>query len=138
MMEKIKSFLNERSKLALLVFLVSIVVGILLIFEITNYSEYIRLIAENTYKSEAVLQMTVFVEFSIFVCALFIFTCLFNIVGYLYNNSEFIFISTGLYVVLFCLGIYMFEIAGIIFIACLFMLNLLGYIDQVKLIGKNS
>lgn len=137
-MNKVKKFLNSRSKLSLLVFLMSIVLSILLILEITNYSDYIRLIAENNYEGEAILQMNVFAEFNIFICSLFIFICLFNIVGYIYNNSEFMFISTGLYIVLFCLGMYVFELSGVIFVACLFMLNLLGYIDQIKLANKKS
>lgn len=137
-MEKVKDFLNKRSKVSLLVFLISIIVGILLIFEITNYSDYIRLIAQNTYESEAVLQMSVFAEFNIFICSLFVFTCLFNIVGYLYNNSEFMLISTGLYIILFCISMYMLEVSGVIFVACLLLLNLLGYVDQIKLINKKK
>ena len=137
-MEKVKDFLNKRSKVSLLVFLISIIVGILLIFEITNYSDYIRLIAQNTYESEAVLQMSVFAEFNIFICSLFVFTCFFNIVGYLYNHSEFMLISTGLYIILFCISMYMLEVSGVIFVACLLLLNLLGYVDQIKLINKKK
>ena len=137
MMEKIKKFINARSKLSLLVFLVSIIVGILLVFEGTSYSEYIRLIADGTYQSDAIIQLNIVTEFNIFVYAIFIFICLFNIVGYIYNNSEFMFISTGLYIVLYCLGIYMFDVTGMLFMACLLIINLLGYMDQVKL-AKNS
>ena len=148
-MKKMKKFLDERSKLALLVFLVSSIVGVLLIFEFTNYSEYINFIdlpsvdteLVNSYDNAMILQIEgtfKLLNFNILFSSILVFVCLFNIVGYLYNKSEFMFISTGLYVVLFCLGLYVFDIPGVIFIACLFLLNVLGYIDQVKLKDKKK
>lgn len=135
-MKKMKKFLDERSKLALLVFLVSIAIGILLIIELTNYSYYVHLI--STADSMGVFQPYIINEFNVLVCSLLIFVCLFNLVGYLYKKSEFMFISTGIYVVLFFMGLYVFDIPGVIFIACLFLLNVLGYIDQVKLTYKKK
>lgn len=148
-MKKIKNFLNKRSKLALLVFLVSIVIGILLIIELTNYSKNISFIdlgttdteLANSYDNATILQVSGSLEllnFNILYCSILVFICLFNIVGYLYNKSEFMFISTGLYVFSFCLGLYVFDIPGVIFIACLFLLNVLGYVDQVKLTDKKK
>ena len=135
-MKKIKKFLDERSKLALLVFLVSIVIGILLVIELTNYSYYVHLI--STTDSMGVFQPYIINEFNVLVCSLLIFVCLFNLVGYLYKKSEFMFISTGLCIVLFCMSISLFNLLTVIFVACLLVLNLLGYIDQVKLIDKKK
>lgn len=148
-MKKVKNFLNKRSKLSLLVFLISIIVGILLIFEFTNYSKNISFIdlgtpdteLVNSYDNAMILQIEgafKLLNFNILYCSILVFICLFNIVGYLYNKSEFMFISTGLYVFSFCLGLYVFDIPGVIFIACLFLLNVLGYVDQVKLIDKKK
>lgn len=149
-MEKVKKFLDKRSKISLLVFLISMVVGILLIFEFVNFSEYIHLISDvsqidsnyvNTYDNAAILTILsadVSIIVHIITCSIFVFICLVNIVGYVYNSSEFMLISTGLYIILFCAGLYIFEVSGVIFVACLFLLNLLGYIDQIKLTNKKK
>lgn len=146
-MEKVKKFINKRSKLSLLVFLVSILIGILMILEFTNYFEYMSLyynteeLEEGILKGMSILPMIsneIFLTFNILVSGILVFISLYNIAGYLHNNAEFMFISTGLCIILFSMGLYVFELGGIVFIGSLVILNLLGYIDQVKLMTKKD
>lgn len=146
-MEKVKKFINKRSKLSLLVFLVSVLIGILMILEFTNYFEYMSLyynteeLEEGILKGMSILPMIsneIFLTFNILVSGILVFISLYNIAGYLHNNAEFMFISTGLCIILFSMGLYVFELGGIVFIGSLVILNLLGYIDQVKLMTKKD
>ena len=71
-----------------------------------------------------------FQEFSLIFSCIFVFITLFNLVGYIYNKNEFIFISIGLSVIVMCMSIYVSKPIFIILILLATILNILGYIEQ--------
>ena len=142
-MENVKKFINNRSKIGLIVFLVSILLGILLIEEFLDVSECIKFMSDSsynkfidgTYTNVEILKVVFSKDLqyvSLLVYSLLIFVLLFNMVGYVYKKSEFMFISTGLSIFLLCFGFYAFSISGIIFCGCLLLLNLIGFLDQTS------
>jgi hypothetical protein len=71
-----------------------------------------------------------FQEFNLIFSSIFVFITLFNLVGYIYNKNEFIFISVGLGVIVTCMSVYVAELVFVILIALATVLNILGYIEQ--------
>lgn len=140
-MEGIKAFINNRSKIGFIVFLISILLGVLLVEEFMDISKCIKLMSDSNYNkfiayNNIEILRVVFPNdlqyISLFVYSLLIFILLFNMVSYIYKKSEFMFISTGLSIFLLCFGFYTFSISGIIFCGCLFILNLIGFLDQTS------
>lgn len=145
-MEKFKNFINTRSKILFISSIVSAILFVLILPEFLKYSDFVNnftnAVALNT--NEATIGEVIwsthaneaFQEFSLIFSCIFVFITLFNLVGYIYKKSEFIFISIGLSVVVTCMSIYVAEIIFIALIALATILNIIGYIEQEKLIKK--
>lgn len=140
-MKKLKNFIKVRSKLLFFSFIISIILFVLMIPEFLHYSNFIDTIINNNIKLE-VTQATIgeiiwathaaeaFEEFSLIFCCIFVFISLFNLVGYIYNKTEFIFISIGLGIIVTCMSIYVANVVFIILVTLSTLLNALGYFEQ--------
>ena len=145
-MYKIKDFIRNRSKILFISSLISAVLFVLILPEFLKYSDFVNhftdSISLNTNDSTigeviwATHANEAFQEFSLIFSCIFVFITLFNLVGYLYKKSEFIFISIGLSVVVTCMSIYVASPIFIILIALATILNIIGYIEQEKLTKK--
>ena len=140
-----KSFLKRRSKILLIAVIFSILLFIFLIPNLTNYSNNAATIINgdiNQLKQNADILdnftmmlgiNSVYIEhFNYLSTILLMIISLFNLVGYLYNKTEFIFLSLGLSIVQFFSSIYIWDIGGQILLGVLFILTLIGYIFQCK------
>ena len=141
-LQKVKNFINTRSKLLFISFIISAVLFILMLPEFLYYSDFISgIIGANNIQTEltnATLGEVIwsthateaFQEFNLIFSCIFVFITLFNLVGYIYNKNEFIFISIGLSLIVTCMSIYVAKSTFIILILLATILNILGYIEQ--------
>ena len=58
---------------------------------------------------------------------------LFNIAGFFYDKQEFNFMAIGLFLMVSCMGCYVFSSLGTTLLILLFILSVMGYIDQYKI-----
>lgn len=141
-LQKIKNFIKTRSKILFISFIISAILFVLILPEFLYYSDFIDKIVDpnainaeitdatlgeiiwSTHATEAVQ------EFNLIFCCIFVFITLFNLVGYIYNKNEFIFISIGLSVIVTCMSIYVSKPIFIVLILLATILNILGYIEQ--------
>ena len=146
-MKSFKNFIEQRSRILFVSFLISVLLFILILPEFLHYSDYIRDITTNnninineatigeviwaTHATEA------FKEFSLILSSIFVFILLFNLAGYIFKKNEFIFISIGLSIIITCMSFYLLNSLFIISIILATILNIIGYIDQIKL-DKND
>lgn len=142
-MKKFKNFVKTRSKLLFISSIVSAVLFVLILPEFLKYSDFINHFSDtatlttndatigeiiwSTHSTEA------YQEFNLIFSCIFVFITLFNIVGYVYNKNEFIFISIGLSIVVTCMSIYVTTPMFIALISLCTILNILGYVEQVNL-----
>ncbi len=135
-----KKFIKERSKVMLMIAIISVILFVLAIPDLLNYSRFIKDSVEGLSNPQinsvdtniiflSVLTTSV-LEFNLIATLILIFATIFNISGYIHNKEELTFISVGLLVVLFCIFSYACSITGLIFLLLLLVLNLLGYLDQ--------
>lgn len=141
-MRAIKDFIKKRSKILFFSSIISVILFILLIPEFLNYSEFVKVFVKSSQTAIDVTNSTlgeviwethsneIFHEFSIIFSCLYVFVSLFNIVGYIYKKTEFIFISVGLGVVVTCMSIYVSNIIFVVLIALCTILNIMGYTEQ--------
>lgn len=141
-MRAIKDFIKKRSKILFFSSIISVILFILLIPEFLNYSEFVKIFVKSSQNTINVTNETLgeviwsthsnemFHEFSIIFSCLYVFVSLFNIVGYIYRKTEFIFISVGLGVVVTCMSIYVSNMIFVILIALCTILNIMGYVEQ--------
>lgn len=144
-MQKIKNFIKTRSKILFISSIISALLFILIIPEFLHYSDFIHHIIDNANNGVEITQATVgeviwathateaFEEFSLIFSCIFVFITLFNLVGYIYNKNEFIFISIGLGVIVTSMSIYVASPIFIILIALATILNIIGYAEQNSL-----
>lgn len=141
-MKKIQDFIKRRSKILFFSSIISIILFILIIPEFLHYSDFVNtIISENNINLE-ISQATMgdiiwathateaFEEFSLIFCCIFVFITLFNLVGYIYNKTEFIFISIGLGIIVTCMSIYVASAIYICLVSLSTLLNLFGYFEQ--------
>ena len=141
-LKKIQNFIKTRSKILFFSSIISIILFVLIIPEFLHYSDFVNsIINDNNIKVE-ITQATMgeviwnthateaFEEFSLIFCCIFVFISLFNLVGYIYNKSEFIFICIGLGVVVTCMSIYVASPIYIFLVLLSTILNLIGYFEQ--------
>ena len=141
-MNKIKDFIKKRSKILFISSIISVILFILLIPEFLSYSEFVKVFVKSSQTAIDVTNSTlgeviwethsneIFHEFSIIFSCLYVVVSLFNIVGYIYKKTEFIFISVGLGVVVTCMSIYVSNIIFVVLIALCTILNIMGYTEQ--------
>lgn len=141
-MYRIKNFIKCRSKLLFISFIISLILFLLIIPEFLHYSDFIKNIMDPNYPRLEITDATLgqiiwdthateaFQEFNLIFSSIFVFITLFNLVGYIYNKNEFIFISVGLGVIVTCMSVYVAELVFVILIALATVLNILGYIEQ--------
>ena len=144
-MSKIKNFIKTRSKILFVSFIISAILFILIIPEFLYYSDFIKGMTNSNTIAVEVTDATVgeiiwsthateaFQEFSLIFSCIFIFISLFNLVGYIYKKSEFIFISIGLGIIVTCMSVYVAAPIFVILIALATILNIFGYVEQYKL-----
>lgn len=123
-------------------FIISLILFLLIIPEFLHYSDFIKNIMDPNYPRLEITDATLgqiiwdthateaFQEFNLIFSSIFVFITLFNLVGYIYNKNEFIFISVGLGVIVTCMSVYVAELVFVILIALATVLNILGYIEQ--------
>jgi len=143
--QKIKNFIKTRSKLLFVSFIVSAILFVLILPEFLHYSDFIGKILDQSAISTEITDATLgeiiwsthakeaVQEFNLIFSCIFVFITLFNLVGYIYNKNEFIFISIGLGVIVTCMSIYVSKPIFIVLILLATILNLLGYIEQNNL-----
>ena len=148
-MKKINDFIEQRSRVLFVSFLISILLFILILPEFLHYSDYIRDITTNNNINTSISEATIgeliwtkhateaFEEFSLISSSVFVFILLFNLAGYIFRKNEFIFISIGLSIMITCMSIYLLNTVFIISIILATILNIIGYIDQINL-DKND
>lgn len=142
-MLKFKNFVKQRSKFLFISFVISLVLFILIIPEFLHYSSFINdlinsvdinltetTLAEFISTSHSVEALE---EFNLIFCCIFVFILLFNLVGYVYKKTEFIFISIGLSVIVTAMSIYVTNTIFLVLIALATILNILGYLEQNRL-----
>lgn len=141
-MYKIKNFIKCRSKLLFVSFIISLILFLLIIPEFLKYSDFVKHIMDPNYLQVEISDATLgeliwsthateaFQEFNLIFSSIFVFITLFNLVGYIYNKNEFIFISIGLGIIITCMSVYVADLAFVILIALATILNILGYIEQ--------
>lgn len=78
------------------------------------------------------ISLVVICFYSIFAFTMLMFISISNIIGYIYNKLEFLFLSLGLTVIQFFSAIYVWDIGGQVILGALFILTLVGYIFQNK------
>lgn len=144
-MGKLQNFIKTRSKLLFISFIISAILFILIIPEFLYYSDFIKGITNSNTIAVDVTDATVgeiiwsthateaFQEFSLIFSCIFVFISLFNLVGYIYKNNEFIFISIGLEIIVTCMSVYVAAPIFVILIALSTVLNIFGYVEQYKL-----
>jgi len=140
--QKIKNFIKTRSKILFISSIISALLFVLIIPEFLHYSDFIHHIIDQTNNGIEITQATVgeviwsthateaFEEFSLIFIFIFVFITLFNLVGYIYNKNEFIFISIGLGIIVTCMSIYVASPTFIVLIALATILNIIGYAEQ--------
>lgn len=139
-----EKFLNERSKILFAAAIVNAVIFLLFIPELLEYSRYVSdLSCLNPEFSRIIPTMIfyvigghAFVQFNFFVILIMMFAALFNIVGFIYKKEEFNFMAIGLYLILTCVSAYVFHIFGVILLMLLFLLSIIGYVDQYSINRK--
>ena len=141
-MHVIKNFIKKRSKILFFSSIISVILFILLIPEFLSYSEFVKAFVKSSQHTINVTNETlgeviwsthsneIFHEFNIIFSCLYVFVALFNVVGYIYRKTEFIFISIGLGVVITCMSIYVSNTVFVVLIALCTILNIMGYIEQ--------
>lgn len=145
-----KKFLKNRSKILFVVAILSLLLFVLSLPELINYSEYMSymgMVDEEVY--DKILDNTNLLNimntsisggllyvFNSMAFVLMMVASLTSIVGFLFKKLESIFISIGLYVMIICMSIYMFDPVGIIILIILLILNILGYMEQYKINNK--
>ena len=141
-MYKIKNFIKCRSKLLFISFIISLILFLLIIPEFLKYSDFVKHIMDPNYSQIEITDATIgeliwsthateaFQEFNLIFSSIFVFITLFNLVGYIYNKNEFIFISVGLGIIITCMSVYVADLVFVILIGLATILNILGYIEQ--------
>lgn len=142
-MKKIKEFINQRSKLLFISFILSLILFVLIIPEFIHYSEFLNKIInpEDINLAETTLAEFISVshstkaveEFNLIFSSIFVFILLFNLVGYVYKKTEFIFISIGLSVIVTCISVYVTNTIFLAVMAIATILNTVGYLEQNKI-----
>ena len=115
---------------------------LLIIPEFLHYSDFVKHIMDPNYSQIEITDATIgeliwsthateaFQEFNLIFSSIFVFITLFNLVGYIYNKNEFIFISIGLGIIVTCMSVYVADLIFVILIGLATILNILGYIEQ--------
>ena len=145
-MSKIKNFIGQRSKLLFISFILSLILFILIIPEFIHYSEFINKIINPSDINLAETTLAEFIsashaaeaieEFNLIFSCIFVFILLFNLVGYVYKKTEFIFISIGLSVIVTCISVYVTNTIFLALIGTATALNIVGYLEQNKINKK--
>lgn len=142
-MLKVKNFIKTRSKILFISSIISAILFILILPEFLKYSDFVNHFTDSVTlnTTEATIGEVIwsthateaFQEFSLIFSCIFVFITLFNLVGYIYNKNEFIFISIGLSIVVACMSIYVAAPIFIVLIVLATILNIIGYIEQENL-----
>ena len=145
-----RNFFNERSKILFALAIISLILFILCIPELLNYSKYLSYVGyvDAEFEMESLTLSSIFnimitgfagsmsVQFNCFVFSIIMIASFFNIFGFLLKKYNLNFISIGLYVVILCTSVYVFDILGLLLLIMLLILNTIAYIDQMRLNKK--
>ena len=140
-----KSFLEKRSKVLLSVAILNAILFLLFIPELLEYSKYMsNLSVMNPVIMRVIPTMIfyvigghVFIQFNFTIILILLFAALFNVAGYIYKKAEFNFIAIGLYLMTSIMSLYVFYPFGVLLLALLFILSIIGYVDQYTIEKKS-
>lgn len=133
-----KAYLKGKSKI---LFATAILSTILFIICIPTVLEYSRFVAFTTTVTQGdfttrlvhcVLGGQMFFQFTFVILILIMIAALFNIAGFLYGRHEFNFMAIGLFLMVSCMGCYVFSSCGTTLLLLLVILSIIGYVDQYK------
>ena len=140
-----KDFLKSRSKILFAVAILNVVVFLLFIPELLEYSKYVSNLSCLNPEFNKVIPTMIFyvigghsfIQFNFLLIIIMMFAALANIAGFIYKKEEFNFIAIGLYLIIGCISAYVFHICGVMLLMLLFILSIIGYVDQYT-INKES
>lgn len=145
-----KRFIKERSKILLIATILSLILFVLCIPELINYSKSINeeQLLFNQYMlgtSSANIDtmalvsadfLTITLFYNLIMFGLLMVASAFNIVGYVYKKLEFQLISIVFFTINLFTNLYLMDIGGILVFSLLIILNIFGYVGQYKIQKK--
>ena len=139
-----KSFLEKRSKVLLAVAILNAILFLLFIPELLEYSKYMSNLSIYNPEFINVIPTMIFyvigghafVQFNFTIILILLIASLFNVSGYIYKKAEFNFIAIGLYLMISIMSLYVFHPFGVLLLALLFILSIIGYVDQYTIDDK--
>ena len=139
-----KEFLKGKSKILFATAILSTVLFILCIPSVLEYSKFISYMANPMYDNYAanlvycVLGGQMIFQFTFVVLVIVMIAALFNIAGFIYNKHELNFMAIGLFLMVTCMGCYVFSSCGTTLLLLLFMLSIMGYADQYNITNSKK
>ena len=133
-----KAYLKGKSKILFATAILSTVLFIICIPTVLEYSRFVAFTTTVTQGDfttrlvQCVLGGQMFFQFTFVMLILIMVAALFNIAGFIYNKHELNFISIGLFLMVSCMGCYVFSSCGTTLLILLFILSIIGYVDQYK------
>ena len=133
-----KKILEDRSKILFAVAIINTIIFFVFIPELLEYSRFISNVScLNPVFDRVIPTMIIyvigghnFVQFNFIIIILMMLAALTNIIGFIYKRQEFNFFSIALYLIISCMSLYVFYPFGILFLSLLFILSVIGYVDQ--------
>ena len=133
-----KKILEGRSKILFAVAILNAVIFLIFIPELLEYSRYMSNLSCLNPEFDRIIPTMIiyvigghsFVQFNFVIISIMMIAALCNIIGFIYKKQEFNFMAIGLYLIIGCMSIYVFHIFGTLFLVLLFILSIIGYIDQ--------
>lgn len=149
-----KKFLKERSKILLVSTVICIILFVLCIPELINYSKSVNeevmlynefMVNKANIEADAMATalrtgdfLTIMLFYKVIMFGLLMIASTFNVVGFIYKKLEFLLISIVLFTINLVANFHLMDIGGILIFSSLILLNIVGYILQYKINKKTK
>lgn len=144
-----KKFIKERSKILLVATIISIILFVLCIPELINYSKSVNeevmlynefMVEKANIEADAMAIalttgdfLTVMLFYNLMMFGTLMVASAFNIVGYVYKKLEFQLMSIVFFTINLFTNLYLMDIGGILIFSLLIILNIFGYVGQYRI-----
>ena len=144
-----KKFIKERSKILLVAAIISIILFVLCIPELINYSKSVNeelllynefMVEKANIEADAMAIalrtgdfLTVMLFYNLMMFGTLMVASAFNIVGYVYKKLEFQLMSIVFFTINLFTNLYLMDIGGILIFSLLIILNIFGYVGQYRI-----
>lgn len=144
-----KKFIKERSKILLVATIISIILFVLCIPELINYSKSVNeevmlynefMVEKANIEADAMAIalrtgdfLTVMLFYNLMMFGTLMVASAFNIVGYVYKKLEFQLMSIIFFTINLFANLYLMDIGGILIFSLLIILIIFGYVGQYRI-----